>query len=308
MRRALTRTRPASVATASTPGLPLAPTSSGKKPIAVAFDVRRTPAARAWSASIARARAAARLGVQRAARRVLLVVERDARAGGGAGDLARGAQAGGPAADHAGVDDLIGGRGGRRRVGRQRAGAAHLAHHLQEHGVAGPAARHQRVVVHPARKQPVGGRQQVDVGAGEGVLPFAGEPGARRHHAGAPVGPPVDAHGTGGAVPVEAEQAARAVVLGRAPERADAGGEQRNGDRLAGRRGNRRPLEVDRHHLARRRRARKAPQGLVHARHCMWNPGAFNLMRSNLRSRLRVPYLSRVRRVGKDRCVDDDLL
>ena len=48
----------------------------------------------------------------------------------------------------------------------------------------------------PARKQPVGRRQQVDVGAGEGVLPFAGEPGARRHHAGAPVGPPVDAHGS----------------------------------------------------------------------------------------------------------------
>ena len=33
---------------------------------------------------------------------------------------------------------------------------------------------------------------------------------------------------------VEAEEAARAVVLGRAPQRADAGGEQRRGDGLAG--------------------------------------------------------------------------
>ena len=149
---------------------------------------RRPPASRARSLPPA-------LGVQRAAGRGLLVVDDDPRARRGAGDLARGAEAGRarrrprrrrrprPSSTVAGAS-VVG----------QRARAAHLAHHLEEHGVAGPAARHQRVVVHAAREQPVGGGQDVDVGAREGVLALAAQPVARRDHAGPPVGPPVDAH------------------------------------------------------------------------------------------------------------------
>ena len=79
----------------------------------------------------------------------------------------------------------------------------------------------------PSREQPVGGGEHVDVGAGERVLALAGQPVARGHHAGPPVRPAVDAHAAGRAVPVEAEEAPRPVVLGRPPQRADAGGEQR---------------------------------------------------------------------------------
>src|SRR5205823_13706545 len=43
--------------------------------------------------------------------------------------------------------------------------------------------------------------------------------------------------------------------------------EQRRRDGLAGVRRNRRALEVDRHRRARRRHARKSPQGRFHARH-----------------------------------------
>ena len=89
-------------------------------------------------------------------------------------------QAGRAAADHTRVDDLVR-RDGGGRVGRgERARAAHLTHHLQEHGVAGPAARHQRVVVHAAGNNQSAAAQHVDVGARKRVLALAGQPVARR--------------------------------------------------------------------------------------------------------------------------------
>ena len=215
--------------------------------------------------------AAAGLRVQRAARRGLLVVDHHPRARRGARDLPRRRQAGRPGTDHAGVGDLIDGRGGGRVGVGQRPRAAHLAHHLEEHRVAGAVARHERVVVHAARKQPVGGGQHVDVRAGERVLALAGQAITRRDHAGPPVGPPVDPHRARRAVAVEAEQAAGAVVFGRPPERAHAGREQRGGHRLARESRDGIPLEVDGHRWAGRRRAEKSPQVLLHAGHCMGN-------------------------------------
>ncbi len=189
---------------------------------------------------------AAGLGEQRAAGSRLLVIERDARAGRRLGDRARRRQPRRSAADHADVERLVARReaGGRGRVGHGPR-AAHLAHQLQEQGVAGVAAGHHRMVVHPLGEQPVGGGQQVDVGAGEGVLACAGEIGARRRQAGALVGAAVDSQQTGGAVSVEAEEPARTVILGRSRQRLDPGGVQRHGDRLAREGGNGRPFEVD---------------------------------------------------------------
>ena len=88
-------------------------------------------------------------------------------------------------------------------------------------------------MVHALGEEPVGGREEVDLGAGKGVLALAAQARAHRDVAGAPVGLAVDAQVAGGAVPVEAEGAARAVVLRRAAERADARGVQRHGDGLA---------------------------------------------------------------------------
>ena len=149
-----TRTRPASVATASTPGWPSAPTSSGKEADRGRVRHQRARRRRAPRRPASRARAPPpALRVQRAARRGLLVVDDDARARRGAGDLARGARPAGPPPITQASTHLVRRRRWRaRRVVRQRARAAHLAHHLQEHRVAGPAARHQRVVVHAARE------------------------------------------------------------------------------------------------------------------------------------------------------------
>ena len=122
-------------------------------------------------------------------------------------------------------------RGVRRRV-RERSRATHLPHQLQEHRVAGARAGHHRVVIHALREQPVGGRQHVDVDAGQRVLPRTGEARSHRRHTGALVRPPVDAQVTGGAVPVEAEQPARPVVFGRAGQGEDARRVQRDRDRL----------------------------------------------------------------------------
>ena len=122
------------------------------------------------------------------------------------------------------------------------------------------AAGHHRVVVHPLGEQPVGRGQQIDVGAGEGVLARAGQLGARRRQAGALVGAAVDPQETGGAVPVEAEEPARAVVLRRARQRLDPGGVQRHGDRLAREGGDGRPFEVDGDGEAARGAGRKVSQ------------------------------------------------
>ncbi len=192
------------------------------------------------------ARRAGGLGQERAARRRLLVVERDARAGRRLGDGPRRREPGRSAADHAGVERLVERRQPRRggRVG-ERPRSAHLAHQLQEQRIAGVAAGHHRVVVHPLGEEPVGGGQEVDVGAGEGVLPRAAEIGARRRQAGALVGAAVDPQKAGGAVSVEAEKPARAVVLRRAGQGLDASGVQRDGDRLPREGGDALSLEVD---------------------------------------------------------------
>ncbi len=189
---------------------------------------------------------AGRLGQPRAAQVRLLVVKDHARAGRGFGRGARRSQAGRPAADDADVDRALdGNQPVRRRRVRKRPRPAHLAHQLQEERVARARAGHHRVVIHPVGEQPVGGCQQIDVGAGERILSLAAQVLARGDPAGALVGAPVDAHQAGGAMPIQAEEPARAMVLGRPGQRVDAGGVQRDRQRLPLERGDGVTLEVE---------------------------------------------------------------
>ena len=173
----VTRTRPARSPPPARPGGRRRPRPPGKKPIAVAFDTSRTPAARGLVGQRARPRAAARLRVQRAARLGLLVVERDARARAPARAISRAAASpAGPPPIDAGVDAPR----PSSSVGARRVASGSVPEPPISRTILRNSAFPGRLPVinvwwsMPRGKQPVGRREQIDVGAGEGVLPLAG--------------------------------------------------------------------------------------------------------------------------------------